>query len=54
MALQVETQQQQIQQLANRAAECCRQIQQQSQQNSQVQSLANEAQECCNQIQNLV
>lgn len=45
---------QQVQELAQRAAECCREIQQQSGQNSQIQSLANEAEECCNQINSKV
>ncbi|MDC3412950.1 hypothetical protein [Terrihalobacillus insolitus] len=37
---------QQIQELAQRAAECCREIQQQPEEQNKNQSLANEAEEC--------
>jgi hypothetical protein len=45
---------QQIQELAQRAAECCREIQQQPEEKNQIQSLANEAEECCNKIESMI
>jgi conjugal transfer/entry exclusion protein len=47
-----QAQAQQIDQLANRVAECCGQIMQQTQ-DSEIQELAREAQACSNKIQSM-